>query len=205
MEEAWRAKSVQLRRSRLADEGAVREAEQRMQGAQQRAAQRQRERQQRDAALQVQPLLDETPCLSALEVLVHGGNKLAATGSVYSKAHTKFSIRYVAVAGCMRLEHIMYRYGPTTGYVTECLCRRQQLSASGRKAQAAASAERAAFEAQEARMAALSWSSARSKSAGCLRRLLSAHGRLLSSAASACPSLQARYLLLESLSVLAAI
>ena len=204
MEEAWRAKSVQLRRSRLADEGAVREAEQRMQGAQQRAAQRQRERQQRDAALQVQPLLDETPCLSALEVLVHGGNKLAATGSVYSKAHTKFSIRYVAVAGCMRLEHIMYRYGPTTGYVTECLCRRQQLSASGRRLRQRP-LQSARPSRRRRRAWPLSWSSARSKSAGCLRRLLSAHGRLLSSAASACPSLQARYLLLESLSVLAAI
>ena len=58
VEEAWRAKSVQLRRSRLADEGAARVAEQRMQGAQQRAAQQQRERQQRDAALQVQPSVE---------------------------------------------------------------------------------------------------------------------------------------------------
>ena len=47
---------MQLRRSRLADEGAARLAEQRMQDAQQRAVQQQRERQQRDAALQVQPL-----------------------------------------------------------------------------------------------------------------------------------------------------
>ena len=62
MEEAWRAKSVQLRRSRLEDEGAARAAEQRMQGAQQRAAQQQRERQQRDAALQVQPLKEEISC-----------------------------------------------------------------------------------------------------------------------------------------------
>lgn len=64
VEEAWKGKSVQLRRSQLADEGAARLAEQRMQDAQQRAVQQQRERQQRDAALQVQPLLDRKSLLS---------------------------------------------------------------------------------------------------------------------------------------------
>jgi len=54
VEEAWRAKSVQLQRSKLEDEGAARVAEQRMQDAQQRAVQQQKERQQRDATLQVQ-------------------------------------------------------------------------------------------------------------------------------------------------------
>ena len=68
MEEAWRAKSVQLRRSRLADEGAVREAEQRMQGAQQRAAQQQRERQQRDVALQVHLFMENQPYLTKISM-----------------------------------------------------------------------------------------------------------------------------------------
>lgn len=53
VEEAWAARSVQLRASRLADEEGARVAQQRMQGAQARAVQQQRERQQRDAALQV--------------------------------------------------------------------------------------------------------------------------------------------------------
>lgn len=64
MEEAWAARSVQLRRSRLADEEGARMAQQRMQDAQARAAQQQRERQQRDAALQVALLPYRCPPLS---------------------------------------------------------------------------------------------------------------------------------------------
>lgn len=67
MEEAWAARSVQLRRSRLADEGAARVAEQRMQDAQARAVQQQRERQQRDASLQAaSDDLNTLLCLSFL-------------------------------------------------------------------------------------------------------------------------------------------
>ena len=60
VEEAWAARSVQLRRGRLADEEGARLAQQRMQDAQARAAQQQRERQERDAALQA-ALLPEHP------------------------------------------------------------------------------------------------------------------------------------------------
>ncbi len=150
VEEAWRAKSVRLRRSRLADEGAVRQAEQRMQGAQQRAAQQQRERQQRDAALQVQALREEKHCLS-WKCWCTEGQAICYTGPRHRKAQRP-STPTRRSYGCSSMHA---GKGKRCNRTHRWICLLQAAAERERqKAQAAATAERAAFEAQEARMAA---------------------------------------------------
>ena len=153
VEEAWRAKSVQLRRSRLADEGAARVAEQRMQGAQQRATQQQRERQQRDAALQVQPSVERKPLSHWARLLPLSRALLPTLSGSTDSQPAQYAI-CIAWPSSALPSKASFGAELMTQRAREMTLLQAAAERERQKAQAAASAERAAFEAQEARMAA---------------------------------------------------
>ena len=96
-------------------------------------------------------------------------------------------VEAAALAGCSMAERTSTsRNGHTTARISGPLCCRQRLSASARRLRRPP--RQSAQPSRRRRRAwLLSWSSVRSRSAGCSRRLPSAHGRLLRSDGGAQP------------------